>query len=250
MLTGCAVSSVHTQQRRMKGWRLGVIPGVLAMAWGALASCGGGDHESSQGSSALTVVAIDRTGVAASKTWATEVATQVGGEVERAIRNGVDRIEIIGIGSTPKDTVRWATIDLTQLEGNTRAKREAAREQLVAAAATAAHDLADTPVTTYGTDVVAGLSEAAALCSSPDVGACSILLVSDLEDQRVTGTTSASEAVKALSPIMPKLDGIPVHVTGLGASGADSTAVTRVQETWVTLLRSAGAVDVRIARSL
>jgi hypothetical protein len=234
----------------MKGRRLGVIPRVLALASVAFAACGGGNDASSQESSALTVVAIDRTGVAASQTWSTEVAAQVGGEVERALRDGVDLIEIIGIGSTPNDTVRWATIDLTQIEGNTRAKREAAREQLVAAAATAAQDLADIPVTTIGTDVVAGLREAAALCSSPDVEACSILLVSDLEDQRVTGAASAAEAIEALGPIMPKLGGIPVHVTGLGASGADSTVVTRVQETWDTLLQSAGAVDVRIARSL
>jgi hypothetical protein len=251
MLTRCAVSSVHIRRRRMKGRRaIGVVPCLMAVTVVALAACGSGNDEPAHARDALTVVAIDRTGVAASETWSTEVAAQVASEVDQAIGDGVDLIEIIGIGSTPNDTVRWATVDLTEIEGNTRAKREAARDQLVTAAGAAAHELADTPVTTYGTDVVAALSEAAALCQGPDVGSCSILLVSDLEDQRVTRAASTAAAVEALTPIMPELAGIPVHVTGLGASGADSTIVTRVQKAWDALLHSAGAIDVRIARSL
>jgi hypothetical protein len=247
MLTRCAASRLHTQQSGRKARRAVSLAAFLALV--ALAGCGGGDVAAEE-PVALIVVAIDRTGVAASETWSTEVATQVASEVDQAIGDGVDLVEIIGIGSKPIDTVRWATVDLTEIEGNTRAKREAAREQLVTAAGAAAHELADTPVTTYGTDVVAALSEAAALCHGPDVGSCSILLVSDLEDQRVTRAASTVAAVEALTPIMPELAGIPVHVTGLGASGANSTIVARVQEAWDALLQSAGAVDVRIARSL
>ena len=250
MLTRCAVSSVHTERRRMKASIGAGIAALVAVAV-AVAGCGSRPATPTQEEpTALSVVAVDRTGVAAAETWADEVAVQVSSEAERAMGDGFDRIEIIGIGSTTNDTVRWATVDLTRIEGNTRAKRAAERERLIAAAGAAGHDLAAAPVTTYGTDVVAAISEANALCRNPGVGPCSMLLISDLEDQRVTGATSAAAAVEVLTPLMPDLGGVSVRVSGLGASGADSTVVTQVEQAWQTLLESAGAVDVRIARSL
>lgn len=246
MHTRCAVARVHIHRRAE-----GALRAILVLSLAVLAACATDNAEAAQDEDvAITVIAVDRTGVAAGETWSTEVAAQVMDEVERALDGGVDRVEVIGIGSTPDATVRWATIDLTDIQGNTRSKREVARQQLVAAAGATARELAENPVTTYGTDVVVAIDEAAAMCRAPDVGSCSILLASDLEDQRVTGASSVDEAVEVLAPLMPPLDGIPVSVTGLGASGAGSAVVTQVHDAWDSLLRAAGAVDVRIARSL
>jgi len=246
MDTRCAAARVHIQRRAE-----GALRAILVLSLAVLVACAGDHAEAAQEDDAeITVVAIDRTGVAEDETWSTEVAAQVMDEVERALDGGVDRVEIIGIGSTADATVQWATVDLTDVQGNTRSKREVARQQLVAAAGAAARELAADPVTTHGTDVVVALDQAVALCRAPGVGSCSILLASDLEDQRVTGAPSAAAAVEVLAPLMPELDGIPVSVTGLGASGAGSAVVTQVSDAWDSLLRAAGAVDVRIARSL
>jgi hypothetical protein len=246
MDTRRAVARVHIQRRGEKALRA-----VLVLSLAALAACNTRHAGAAQDDVVgIAVVAIDRTGVAQDETWATEVAAQVMHEVERALDDGVERVEIIGIGSTAEATVRWATVDLTDVRGNTRSKREVARQQLVAATGAAARELAEQPVATQGTDVVVALDQAVALCRAPDVGSCSILLASDLEDQRVTGAPSAAAAVEVLAPLMPELDGIPVSVTGLGASGAGSTVVAQVHDAWEALLRGAGAGDVRIARSL
>jgi hypothetical protein len=197
-----------------------------------------------------TVIAIDRTGVTANETWPADVGTQVTAEVERGLDDGVDSIELIGIGSTPNDTMRWATIDLTRVDGNTEAKRQAARQDLVTSAGATARRLVEEPVGTDGTDVLSALTEAAALCRDPRVRSCSILMVTDLEDQRVTDAPSVEAAVDSLAPQMPRLDDIAVRVTGLGASGADAALVTKVNDAWSALLQGAGAADVRIARSL
>jgi hypothetical protein len=186
-----------------------------------------------------TVIAIDRTGVTANETWPADVGTQVTAEVERGLDDGVDSIELIGIGSTP-----------TRVDGNTEAKRQAARQDLVTSAGATARRLVEEPVGTDGTDVLSALTEAAALCRDPRVRSCSILMVTDLEDQRVTDAPSVEAAVDSLAPQMPRLDDIAVRVTGLGASGADAALVTKVNDAWSALLQGAGAADVRIARSL
>jgi hypothetical protein len=216
----------------------------------AACACGGRDEPAQNSRTDVTVIAIDRTGVTGNGTWSVDVASQVMAEVERGLDDGIESVELIGIGSTPKDTERWATIDLTHIEGNTQAKRNAVRDGLVTAAGAAARQVAEQPVTTYGTDVVAALTEAAALCNTPTVRRCWILLATDLEDQRVTNAPSAAAAVEELRPLMPDLEGIPLSVTGLGASGANSSLVDKVAEAWDALLREAGATDVRIARSL
>ena len=246
----CASASLHIHRpaSRVMRWPNSTAL-MVAMAASIVVgvSCGGAHEPRPVG---LTVVAVDRTGVAHSSSWPVEVASQVMSVVETALDHHVDQIELIGIGSNQGDTQRLATIDLTGIDGNTRAKREAAREQVVAAAGATARRIAEAPVPSDGTDVIAALAEAAELCQDPAVGSCSIVLASDLEDQRVTGAASPDAAVAALGPLMPALDGIPVSITGLGASGADSALVTKVSAAWEELLHGAGATDVRIARSL
>jgi hypothetical protein len=75
-------------------------------------------------------------------------------------------------------------------------------------------------------------------------------VISDLEDQRVLAAPSAEAAVEELGELVPDLTGVSVQVSGLGASGADAATVQQVKATWLALFEQAGAVDVRIARSL
>jgi hypothetical protein len=245
----CAFESLH--MRKLTQRAVGATSrAVLGLAIMAAAACSAGSSADESEGSDLTVIAIDRTGVAGNGTWPVDVASQVMATVESAIGDDVESVDLIGIGSTPGDSLRLATIDLLHIGGNTRAKREAARQEVIATAGATARQLAEQPVTTNGTDVIAALTEAVALCQDPAVTRCSIVVASDLEDQRVTRAPSVDAAVDALLPLMPDLDGIPVTVTGLGASGADSALVTKVSAAWDALLRASGASNVRIARSL
>jgi hypothetical protein len=226
-----------------------LAPGLFA----GLVACGGGGGEGRAESDRgvdLVVVAVDRTGVADQETWAAEVAGQVGARTERAMAEGASRLELIGIGSNTQQAARVVTVDLDGVDGNTAAKRDQARRRLVESVAAAAGHVAAQPVTTSGTDVLAALEQAADLCHGPGVRTCSILLASDMEDQRVSLAPSAEEAIAALASGMPDLAGVGVEVTGIGASGGGGAVATRVEAVWTQLFEQAGAVDVRIARSL
>ena len=238
----------HASPKIVASWVL-LAPGLLA----GLVACSGGGGEGGgddgQGVD-LVVVAVDRTGVADRETWAAEVAGQVGARTERAMADGANRLELIGIGSNTQQAARVVTVDLGGVEGNTAAKRDQARRRLVESVAEAAGQVAAQPVTTNGTDVLAALEQAADLCHGPGVRSCSVLLASDMEDQRVSLATSVEDAVAGLSPGMPDLAGVHVEVTGIGASGAGGDVATRVETVWSQLFEQAGAVNVRIARSL
>jgi hypothetical protein len=196
------------------------------------------------------VIAIDRTGVAQADTWQAEVAAQTQVALETAMDEGVDQVALLSIGSNTDQTATVATADLTAIEGNTEAKREAARQTLIADIASAAAQVASRPVDTAGTDVFAALNQAASLCQAPDVTECSVLVFSDLEDLRVLAALSREAAVDELGDFMPDLTGVSVQVAGLGASGADASTVQTVRAAWLALFEQAGAVGVRIARSL
>lgn len=104
---------------------------------------------------------------------------------------------------------------------------------------------------TNGSDVFAAFHQAASLCQDPEVVECSVVLLSDLEDQRITALSSPEHAVPELGHLMPPdLSGISVQVSGLGSSGANAERVEKVRAAWELLLDHAGAVNVRIARSL
>lgn len=239
----------HAPHRLVAWWvllALGLLAGLVACGGGG----GEGGGEAARGVD-LVVVAVDRTGVADQQTWASEVAGQVGARTERALAEGATRLELIGIGSNTQQAARVVTVDLDGVEGNTAAKRDQARRRLVERVAAAAGQVAAQPVTTTtGTDVMAALEQAADLCHGPGVRTCSILLASDMEDQRASLAASVEEAVAGLAPGMPDLAGVGVDVTGIGASGAGGDVVTRVEAVWARLFEQAGAVDVRIARSL
>lgn len=196
------------------------------------------------------VLAIDRTGLAQIESWSAEVATQTQAALEAAVADGVDHVDLIAVGSNTQQVATIAEADLNDIEGNTEAKRDAARQTLLDNIASAAAQAAAQPVDTAGTDVFAALDQAASLCQAPEVTECSMLLISDLEDQRVTGAPSAEEAITSLAPLMPDLTGVSVQVSGLGASGVDAATVQKVKAVWTELLQQAGAVDIRVARSL
>ena len=142
----------HASPKIVASWVL-LAPGLLA----GLVACSGGGGEGGgddgQGVD-LVVVAVDRTGVADRETWAAEVAGQVGARTERAMADGANRLELIGIGSNTQQAARVVTVDLGGVEGNTAAKRDQARRRLVESVAEAAGQVAAQPVTTNGTDAI------------------------------------------------------------------------------------------------
>lgn len=234
--------------------RLRAGGGVLA--WGALAllvlalpGCARGTPGADD--VRLLVLAIDRTGsIAQADTWQADVTTQAQTALEAAMPDGVDQVELIGLGSSTDQVATIARADFTDIEGNTSAKREEARQRLIADISSAAAQVAAVPVETSGTDVFAALSQVAFLCRAPEATECSVLLLSDLEDQRITALSSPEEAVEEAGHLMPDLSDISVQVSGLGAAGANAETVHHVKTAWELLLDHAGAVNVRIARSL
>lgn len=196
------------------------------------------------------IIVIDRTGIAQAESWQAEVAVQTQHALEAAVEDGVDLVDVISIGSNTDQTATVASVDFAEIEGNTGAKRAAARQSLVEQLVSAIAQVAAHPVETYGSDVFAALDQAASLCDAPEVTACSLLVISDLEDQRVLAASSPGAATEELGEFMPDITGVSVQVSGLGASGADAATVEQVEATWLALFEQAGAVDVRIARSL
>lgn len=220
---------------------------ALSLLTVLLVSCGSGTGTSARHE---LVIAIDRTGVAHAETWQAEVATQTQAALETAVTDGVDHVDLLSIGSNTQQVATVTEADLHDVEGNTEAKREAARQALIEGISSAAAQVAAQPVETQGTDVFAALHQAAALCQAPENTECSVLTFSDLEDQRVLAPPTPEAAVDELADLMPDLTGVSIRVAGLGASGADAATVEKVRATWTELFEQAGAVDVRIARSL
>jgi len=220
---------------------------ILCLLTTLLVGCG-----TDEGSAELhqMVIAIDRTGVAQAGSWQAEVVTQTDAALRQRAAKDVDRVALLSIGSNTDQTATVASADLATIEGNTAAKRDAARQRVFDGIASAAGQVAGEPVGTVGTDVFAALHQAASLCLTPEITDCSVVVISDLEDQRVLAAPTAEIAVKQLSSLMPDLPGVSLQVSGLGASGADTATVQKVKEAWLGLLKDAGAVDIRIARSL
>jgi hypothetical protein len=223
---------------------------LIALMALAPAACVGADGAESREEDSGLVIVVDRTGVARQDSWGSEVGSQTRARVERALADGVDRIHVTGAGSNTAQTATAATVDVDAIDANTPARRREQERRLVNQVAMVASRLASQPVDTGGTDIVAALRQAADSCSSPDLASCSILLLSDMEDARVVRSTDPATAAGQLASQMPALTGVTVEVSGLGASGSDAATVSRVEETWTRLLTQAGAVDVRMARSL
>jgi hypothetical protein len=74
------------------------------------------------------IVVVDRTGVAQAESWQAEVAVQAQHALEAAVEDGVDLVDVISIGSNTDQTATAASVDFSSVEGNTGAKRDAARQ--------------------------------------------------------------------------------------------------------------------------
>jgi hypothetical protein len=226
--------------------RHGVEMASLAITVSQLLTSCGPDPKPTE---AMTII-VDRTGVAQAESWSAEVAVQTQQALKAAVDDGVDLVDIISIGSNTDQTATVASADFSSVEGNTEAKRDAARQSLVDQLVSATAQVAAQPVETSGSDVFAALDQAASLCAAAEVAQCSLLVISDLEDQRVLTASSPEATIEELGPLMPDLTGVSVQVSGLGASGAEAATVQKVKAAWTGLLDQAGAVDIRIARSL
>lgn len=196
------------------------------------------------------VTVIDATGLVRNEVWRQQATEQFGVVIDQAMAHGVDQLDIVLMGTNSADAGKVATVDLTKIEGNTDAKRTVARARLRARLVELIGQIVSQPVEGNGTDVVAAFRTAADLCRTDQPRSCRIWALSDLEDQRVTTAASPEAAKKAVQSLMPDLKGVPVTVSGLGASGADAATVARVEQVWTDLFDEAGSPSVHIARSI
>jgi hypothetical protein len=194
------------------------------------------------------VVAIDRTGSTTNVTsWSTEVAGIVRGEATKAIHAGIDRLTIISIGANTADTAKVAEVNLGLdcTNSNTCADDAAALAKQIGSIA---GQVASVPVTTPGSDLIAGLQTAAAVCGR---ARCKVTLITDGQDTRLySSTTPGDQLAQQVAPIVPSLKNTVVHLIGQGADGSPPNAVERVRTFWQVLLGIKHAHDIRIARSL
>jgi hypothetical protein len=194
------------------------------------------------------VIAIDRTGsTRATGTWPAEVASIVKGQIANAVVDHVDTVTLISIGSDLADTAKVAQVELDNLGCNNATTCADARTALANQASTAAGQVAATPLRRGGTDIIAAIETAKAICGTDR---CSITLVTDGRDSRLTPTGTAEQLAAKYASELPRLAGVTVQLIGLGADDADAAQVDRTHQFWTLVLKHAGVTDPTIARSL
>ncbi len=230
----------HRNHRRRPGVRL-LVAGAVVVA--SLTACSSGANAPKT----TEVVAVDRTrSTSTSGTWPQEVAGIVKEQTGIAFTKNVDSVVLVSIGSNTADTAKVAAVSLHSDCSNANVCHDD-QVSIGTQLGTAAGKVAATPVGKAGTDIIAALNTAKAICGRDK---CVITLISDGADSRLFGAGSADELVAQHIGEFPKLTGTTVHLIGLGADESNSAAVERIKAFWVTALTRAGAVDIQISRSL
>lgn len=225
----------------LPGWlTLGGLVAVLLVLVGLLTACGG------KGKQQVAVFTIDRTGVAKTATWADEVFVITKAEVKKAIEAGATEADLISLGSGLGDTARAAKANL-KVDCPSAARCAEDHEALAQQLALAAKQVASAPIDHDGTDIFAATRTAVTICAGRP---CRITHVSDGGDSRLLESDSVEELVKKYLPVFPAVRGQVVHIDGVGADGSDPQFVDRAEAFWTQLLTEAGAIDVRVGRSL
>jgi hypothetical protein len=235
----------NRHNRNQKG--ISVVSSVTAAVCGAVlfAACA---TSSASPTRSTEVIAIDRTGsTRGTGTWPTEVTGIVKGQISQAFEHHIDTLTLISIGSDLADTAKVAQVTLDNLGCNNANTCADARSALANDAATAASQVAATPVSRAGTDILAAIETARALCGTDR---CSITLVTDGGDSRLATPGTAEQLAHKYGSELPVLDGVSVQLIGLGADGSNAMQVDRTQRFWTILLKHAGVTDPTIARSL
>lgn len=168
------------------------------------------------------------------------------GDGRRCHRGGPDQPGLWG-GSGVGDTARAAKANL-RINCSNKTRCDEDRDALAEQLARAAKQVASVPVESNGTDILAATRTALAICGG---NPCRITHISDGGDSRLLEPLAVEELVKKYLPAFPtEARGQVVHIVGLGADGSDNQFVDRAEAFWSQLLAAAGAVDVRIGRSL
>lgn len=217
---------------------------LLSMACLTIAIVGCSSPSNHQDDTAKVVIVVDRTGVAASQSWTTEVTSQAQAITTTAINDGDEHLDVVSLGSDAKAAAKVASADLTSTSRNTSDKTRAAKANLADKIGQVAGQVAGSPVTTDGSDVVAALQTAVSLCRANGTSSCKIYLLSDMEDSRILKAPNAKTAVAQIKPLIPDLSGIDIQVAGIGASGSSAAVVERVTQVWTEALAGASSADL------
>lgn len=223
----------------------GLLAALVVSA--VLAGCGGNGSDRST----KELVGVDITGMASgsvAEPWKAEATATAARVFDQAMADGVDEIDVITIGTNTTQAGKVATIKL-KVEGNTPAKRDYARDQLRRQFVGLVQQILDSPVTTNGTDVATAFQTAAGSCTTGGATCNHIWMLSDLEDTSFLQIPDDDAATESLVSRLPRLNGIPVTVVGVGASGGSAETVARVRAIWPAALEAAGAGPVQILRS-
>lgn len=225
--------------------RIGGVLVVLAAVAIIFTAC---SKSNAHRAKATEVIAIDRSrSTEATGTWPQEVAGIVKEQTLRAFDDHVDTLVLVSIGSDLADTAKVAQVELNKLDCNNANTCDDDRNSLAGQAATAAGQVAATPVSKAGTDVIASINTAKAICGT---NRCALTIVSDGADSRLAARGTAKQLVAKYGSEFPNLTGVTVRLIGLGADRADAAHVQRSREFWTLALKRAGATDIIIARSI
>jgi hypothetical protein len=194
----------------------------------------------------VLVVGIDRTGVARTRSWSSEVATVTAGLVDEAFAAGLDELDMIGIGHDMNETGRVARVNL-RLDCPTKDRCDEDRRRLRTQIAQVAGNVAASPVKETGTALIEAFETAGDICAGHS---CRVVMITDGQDSRLNQAASVDALLAQVRPTLTQLRGVSVQLAGLGADGSSARAVARAERFWIETLRAAGAVDVRIGRSL
>jgi len=232
--------SIHGHRNAV--WVAGAI--ALSVTVAALSACGG---PSTPQDKAVEVIAIDRSHSAAGTgSWPQEVAGIVQQQTRLAFENNVGRIVLVSIGTNTYDAAKVAQVDLKVSCSNDNVCKD--NKTIIATElGNAAGQVAAATVRKPGTDIVAALVTAKAICASAP---CTISLVTDGGDSRLNAPGTPQQLVKKFAIEFPNLNGVKVQLIGLGADGTDRTHVDRTKAFWTLALEHAGANDPIVARSI
>ncbi|MDA8047909.1 MAG: hypothetical protein M0Z30_22200 [Actinomycetota bacterium] len=164
----------------------------------------------------------------------------------QAMAGHFTKLELIGIGANPAETATAATVNLKLSCGSPQTCTDS-QTALAAQIGAAAEQVASVPVSQSGTDIIAAIKTADAICNG---ARCSIALLTDGADSLLLEPGTAAQLAARYEPLLPNLHGVSVNLIGLGADGSPSDVVARTAQFWQLVLTQAGASSVHIARSL
>jgi hypothetical protein len=222
--------------------RAAAIVGTFAAGLCLVAACSDAGHTFK-----TQVIAIDRShSTAATRSWPEEVAGIVQQLTLDGFKNEVGKIVLASIGTDTYEASKVAEVSL-KLDCSNKNVCNDDKSNLAGQLGSAARQVAAATVKKSGTDIVAAIATAKAICGPAP---CGITLVTDGGDSRLNTPGSPEQLVAKFAAEFPNLTGVTVQLIGLGADATGRTHVDRTKAFWTLALKRAGVPNPVVARSI